>query len=409
MDQIARFEISQIIQRFLPEVESKGCLSGYQRSILKLISQCKTATLGGHKERCNHCHYTRIHYNSCGNRHCPSCKAVNKHKWLHDRKHDRLPVKYFHGVFTVPSELYKYFRYNKKRLYNLLFRSVRETLLAFGYDPKQGIGGKIGAICILHTWTQLMTYHPHVHCIIPAGGLTKNGHWKHAKSNGSFLFPVRALSRLFRGKLLAGIHEEFQSGHLNMSTDMLQSYRIVKDKLYKKEWVVYAKETFRGPQQVFEYLARYTHKICISNYRILKVDNKNVTFRYLDRKMDQSKIKTVQGSEFIKRFAEHILPKGFVRIRHIGLLSSRVKKMDLHSARKSLKATQPPQKIKVDTREFILMTKGKDIRRCPRCSKGEMIIIDVILPTIRGSPGSKSFRRIPKYRKIKMYTDTSAS
>jgi hypothetical protein len=254
-----------------------------------------------------------------------------------------------------------------------------------------------------------MTYHPHVHCIIPAGGLTKNGHWKHAKSNGSFLFPVRALSRLFRGKLLAGIHEEFQSGHLNMSTDMLQSYRIVKDKLYKKEWVVYAKETFGGPQQVFEYLARYTHKICISNYRILKVDNKNATFRYLDRKMDQSKIKTVQGTEFIKRFAEHILPKGFGRIRHIGLLSSKVKKMDLHSVRKSLKATQPPQKIKVDTREFILMTKGKDICRCPRCSKGEMIIIDVILPTIRGSPGSKSFRRIPKYRKIKMYTDTSAS
>jgi hypothetical protein len=146
MNQIARYEISQIIQSFLPEVESNGYLSGYQRSILKLISQCKTSTLGGHKEQCDHCHYTRIHYNSCGNRHCPSCKAVNKHKWLHERQHDLLPVKYFHGVFTVPSELYNYFRYNKKRLYNLLFHSVRETLLAFGYDPKHSIEGKIGAI-----------------------------------------------------------------------------------------------------------------------------------------------------------------------------------------------------------------------------------------------------------------------
>jgi hypothetical protein len=149
-----------------------------------------------------------------------------------------------------------------------------------------------------------MTYHPHVHCIIPAGGLTKKGHWNHAKSNGNFLFPVRALSRLLRGKLLAGIHEEFKSGRLKMSSDMIQNYRIVKDKLYKKEWVVYAKEAFGGPEQVFEYLARYTHKICISNYRILKVDDISVTFKYLDRKMNKSKIKSINGTKFIKLFAE---------------------------------------------------------------------------------------------------------
>jgi hypothetical protein len=402
MQKKIRYEISQIIQRFLPEVETQGGLSGHQRSILKLMSLCKTSALGGHKERCDQCHYTRIHYNSCGNRNCPSCQAVNKEKWIYDRQYDLLPVKYYHCVFTIPSELYIYFKYNKKPLYDLLFRSARQTLLAFGQDPKHGIAGKIGAICILHTWTQQMTYHPHLHCIVPAGGLTREGKWKHTKSKGDFLFPVRAMSRLFRGKLMAELHLMFKKGKLTMTTLMANQYRQVKDRLYKKEWVVYAEKAFGGPDQVLEYLGRYTHKICISNFRILKITNTHVTFKYLDRKANKQQTKTINGTDFIRLFAQHILPKGFVRIRHIGILASRVKKIDLDKARKCLGAPAPPPKVKMTTREFILLTTGKDPYICPCCGQGEMIITE-ILPPIRGSPINKPIIRfIAKGRKVNL-------
>ena len=366
---------------------------------MNLLSVCKTAALGGHKERCDHCDYSRIHYNSCGNRNCPSCQAVNKDKWIHDREYDLLPVKYFHCVFTIPSELYIYFRYNKKRLYDLLFRSVRETLLAFGLDPKHGIGGKIGAICILHTWTQQMTYHPHVHCIVPGGGLIQSGKWKHAKSKGNFLFPVKAMSRLFRGKLLDGLHKIHKAGKLKMTNSMANTYAQVKDKLYKKEWVVYSKWAFGCPDLVLEYLGRYTHKICISNFRIVKITQTHVSFKYLDRKANKSRLKTIKGAAFIRLFAEHILPKRFVKIRHFGILSSRSKKTDLAKARKCLGVIPPPPKRKMSTREFITMTKGKDPYACPCCGKGEMVII-VTIPPIRGSPVKQRIRKFAKDRKV---------
>ena len=365
----------------------------------KMLNVCKTSALGGHKERCDRCDFTRIHYNSCGNRNCPNCQGVNKEKWVHDRKYDLLPVKYFHCVFTIPSELYVYFRYNKKQLYDLLFRSVRETLLVFGYDPKHGIAGKIGAICILHTWTQRMTYHPHVHCIVPAGGITKDGKWKHARSKGNFLFPVKAMSRLFGGKLMAGLHELKKAEKLKMTTSMVSSYARIKDKMYKKEWVVYAKTAFEGPDQVLEYQGRYVHKICISNFRILKITQTHVTFRYLDRKANKTRFKVVKGTDFIRLFAEHILPKGFVKIRHFGILSSRSKKTDLAKARKSLGEPTPPPKKKMTTREFITITKGKDPYACPCCGKGEMVVIATI-PAIRGSPTKIRLRIFAKDRKV---------
>ena len=341
--------------------------------------------VSGHKERCDNCHYTRIHYNSCGNRNCPSCQAVNKEKWIYDRNRDLLPVKYFHCVFTIPSELYVYFRYNKKLLYNLLFRSVRETLFTFGYDPKHGIGAKIGSICVLHTWTQKMTYHPHIHCIVPAGGLSNNGQWKHAKSKGDYLFPVLAMSGLFRGKLMCGIHQLFKNGQLKMTHAMRNKHFFIKDKLYKKEWVVYAKKAFDGPDQVLEYLGRYSHRICMSNFRIISITQTHVTFKYQDRNAQKQCTKTICGVAFIRLFAEHILPKGFVKIRHIGFLAARVKKTDLEKARKSLGATCPAPKTKITTRGIIILTTGKDPYLCPRCGKGEMVIIEV-LPAIRGSP-----------------------
>ena len=328
-------------------------------------------------------------------------QAVNnrciQEKWIFDRQFDLLPVKYFHCVFTIPSELHPLFRYNKKLLYDTMMSCVKDTLLAFGYDRKHGISGKIGAILLLHTWTQQMSFHPHVHCIIPAGGLNRHGQWKQAKSKGDFLFPAQAMSDLLRGKLLAAIHQLFLDKKLNMSGQIKAQYWKTKNKLYNTNWVAYAKKAFGGPQQVLEYIGRYTHKICISNYRIMNISNKEVTFNYLDRKAKMSKTRTMKGTQFLKLFAEHILPKGFVRIRHIGFLASRVKKKSLASIRKSLSVRTPPAKPKLTTREFIKLTTGKDPYLCTCCNKGEMEII-AVLPSIRGSPASSFFRTFAKDR-----------
>ena len=395
------YPVSKIIQRFLSDVEASGGISAHQRSMLKLMSLCKTSALGGHRERCPQCNYHKKHYNSCGNRNCPNCQAVNKEKWIFARQYDLLPVTYFHCVFTIPSELYIYFRYNKKVLYDLLMATVKETLIAFGYDPKHGIGAKLGGILLLHTWNQQMGYHPHVHCIVPAGGLANDGQWIHAKANGLFLFPVFAMSALFKGKLLSGIHQLFKQGLLRLPADVKRRHWKTKQKLYKKDYVVNAKPAFGGPAQVLEYIGRYTHRICISNHRIIKVSDTHVSFRYLDRKKKLSKTKTVTGQQFIRLFAEHILPKGFVKIRHIGFLSSRSKAKDLMSIRKSLKLNAPPPKIKMTTKEFIIMTTGKNPHLCPQCGQAEMVITQVF-PPIRGSPTKIFHRPISKDRIVNL-------
>jgi len=251
------------------------------------------------------------------------------------------------------------------------------------------------------TWTQQLTFHPHVHCIIPAGGLNEKGQWSQAKSNGKFLFPVQAMSALFKGNLLHGIHQLFLDGQLNRNAQVKAQYWKTKNMLYSINWVAYAKESFGGPQQVLEYIGRYTHKICISNYRIENITDKSVTFRYTDRKANKSVSKTINGKLFLKLFAEHILPKSFVRIRHLGLLSSRTKKKSLALIRKSLSVFYAARKPNLTTRQFITLTTGKDPYQCPCCHKGEMVII-AILPTIRGSPASTFFRSFAKDRKIQI-------
>jgi len=397
----AKYNISKIIEQCLASLQSTSTLSGYQVSTLKLIQHCKTAQLGGHIERCDTCAYKRIHYNSCGNRNCPSCQGVNKEKWVFDRQYDLLPVKYFHCVFTIPSELHPLIRYNKKLIYDAMMRCVKDTLLTFGYDHKHGISGKIGAILLLHTWTQQINFHPHVHCIVPAGGLRSNGVWKQAKSKGDFLFPAQAMANLFRGKLLAAIHNLFLNKQLNMTAKLKRQYWIRKNKLYNTNWVTYAKKAFGGPDQVLEYIGRYTHKICISNFRIKNITNQDVTYSFLDRKNKCLKTKTIPDTQFLKLFAEHILPKGFVRIRHVGFLASRNKSRDLAIIRKCLNSPMPAAKPLLSTREFIILTTGKNPYLCPCCQKGEMVIISV-LPSIRGSPISSMFRTFAKDRIIQI-------
>ena len=391
------FYIRQIVQKFLPSL----VINAHQRSTLHLLGICKTSALGGHREKCNQCSFERFHYNSCGNRNCPSCQGVKKQEWIYNRMQDLLPVKYYHCVFTIPSELYIYFRYNKILLYNTLLQSVRETLMTFGKDPRYGIAGKIGGIQVLHTWTQQLQYHPHVHCIVPAGGLSHNGKWNHSCGNGLFLFPVRAMSVFFRGRFMAKLKAFFKLGKLSLPDQAIKNHHKTKELLYKKKWVVYAKRPFGGPEQVLEYLGRYTHKICISNYRIISVSDTHVTFRFQNRRKKKLSIKTIEGTQFLRLFAEHILPKGFVKIRHFGLLSARTKKKDLQLARKSLGVPSVIQRQKLSTQELIRLANGKNPYQCPNCQKGEMIIVQVI-PSIRGSPVKTPIRIKPKYRKIKL-------
>lgn len=388
---MSKFLFRDVVQQFLPQLIQDNSLNGHQRSTLHLIGMCKTVALGGHREQCDQCDFNRIHYNSCGNRNCPSCQGINKDQWIHNRQHDLLPVPYFHCVFTVPSKLHIYFRYNKKILYDLLMTTTRLTLDEFGLDPKHGIGAKIGGITLLHTWTQQLAFHPHVHCIVPAGGITQANTWKSSSKKPSFLFPVRAMSALFRGKFLAQLKVLIENNQISLPDNMSQNQQQTISELYNTEWVAYAKKAFGGPQQVLEYLARYTHKICIANHRIIQVNHTHVTFRYLDRKNKKSSIKTIPGLQFLKLFAEHILPKGFVKIRHFGFLASRVKKRDLEAIRKFLGVDNPDPPQKKSPREFITFITGVDPYFCPCCLKGEMVITTVI-PATRGSP-IRVFRR----------------
>ncbi|MBL4649857.1 MAG: IS91 family transposase [Aureispira sp.] len=382
--------ISRVFERFGLVVKQRYKLSKAQHKVLNLVGICQTGKLGAHKEKCNSCGYKKIHYNSCGNRHCPNCQGVKKERWFLDREYDLLPIKYFHGVFTMPSELRSLFRYNKKVLYNLLFKCSWETIKAFSLDRRQKMEAKAGMIGILHTWTQKMDYHPHLHCIIPSGGITEKGKWKTSKGKKHFMFSVRALSSKFKQKFLHHLVALFKAGKLrlppkDMMWNSVSKFYATKRKLYLKKWVVYAKESFGGAEQVLEYLGRYTHRIAISNYRILKVTSTHVIFKYLDRKKKSTARETVTGEEFILRFLQHVLPKGFTKIRHYGFLSSRSKGVDLPRIRKALKVKAPPVKKKLSSREVMLETQGKDPYLCPKCQEVEMVIVE-IMHGIRGSP-----------------------
>jgi hypothetical protein len=386
------YPIRDIFDQFGGVVKSEKWLNLDQLKALSLIGMCKTEKLGSHKEKCTSCGHKRVHYNSCGNRNCPNCQGINKEKWILARSADLLPVKYFHGVFTVPSELRGLFRYNKRLLYDLLFQCVKETLFEFSLGAKQKMEAKPGLISVLHTWNQKMGYHPHVHCIIPAGGINNKGEWKTSKGKDDFLFRVEALSAKFKQKFLILLAElvandevkfPVKDAHCSTKSDFYKTKGI----LYNRDWVVYAKESFGGPEQVMEYLGRYTHKIAISNHRIVKVSDTHVSFNYLNRSTNTVEIRKVTGAEFIQLFLQHVLPKRFIKIRHYGFLSTRSKKVDLAKIRKALKVENPPVKEDLSTRELVLKTYGKDPNLCPKCNKDTMVVVE-INGGIRGSPRS---------------------
>jgi len=348
------------------------------QEVIDTIQACRTSVLGGHLERCDACAFERIAYNSCGNRHCPKCQSMAKAAWLEARQAELLPVGYFHNVFTLPHEINPIALANKKLIFDLLFNDVAETLHEFARDPKHGLGGKIGFTALLHTWDQLIRPHIHLHCVIPGGALSPDGkRWIPSRDN--YLFPVKALSRLFRGKFLDHLRKAFTSGKLRFpgkaaSLGTQEGFSRLIRQLRGKEWTAYSKKPFASPEKVLDYLGRYTHRVAISNYRITNVADGLVTFRYRDRK-DDDKLKecTLPAPKFIHRFLQHLLPKAYVRIRHYGFLANRAKGTDLARCRQLLGlSAELPRPQKKTTQELLLKLTGEDLTKCPRCKKGTM-------------------------------------
>ena len=342
------------------------------------VEVCRTAELGGHIDECDECGHIRISYNSCRNRHCPKCQTLAKERWLDDRKSDLLPVGYFHVVFTIPEELNYLALTNQKEIYPILFKAVSETLLELGKDRKY-LGADIGVTTILHTWGQNLMYHPHIHCIVPSGGLSLDGsRWISSKKN--FFIPVKVLSRKFRGKFLFYLKRTYYDNNLKLIGDNeelreKQIFQCFIDRLYLKEWVVYCKPPFKSPEFVLEYLGRYTHRVAISNNRIVNLQNGYVTFKWRDyRDNNKQKYMTVTAEEFIRRFLMHVLPNKFVKIRHYGILSNRNRSTKLRKCRQ-LTGTilSVTSASKLSSSELLLKLTGMDLYVCPCCSKGRMV------------------------------------
>jgi hypothetical protein len=367
------YEVAQIIRDYGDDfVQKFQPLKQHQR-VLNALKICRTAALGGHVERCDNekCQHERIAYNSCRNRHCPKCQTTNRERWILARKEDVLDCTYFHVVFTLPQELNAFCLKYPKELYEILFQVSKETLFAFGNDPKH-LGAQLGLISILHTWGQNLSLHPHVHMIVPGGGFTKDNEWKNSASNGDFLFPIKAMTKVYRGK--------FISKFLTFLTDnKLRIELSLRRKLYDKNWVIYAKQPFKNAEGVVEYLGRYSHKIAISNHRIKSVQDGKVTFSYKDYAHGSvTKLTTLDATEFLRRFCMHILPPKFVKIRHYGFLSSRAKvKLKVHKMKAGI---LPDKTAKLSYAEITKRELGFDIEQCPCCKNGRMKTVLHFMP-----------------------------
>ena len=350
-------ELAEIVKRHGHRLAD---LSGQERRILRAIASCRTAALGGHVQTCDHCHHQRIAYNSCRNRHCPRCQGSACARWMADRAGELLPVEYFHVVFTLPDTFNALALGNKRGVYGVLFEAAAQTLLEVAANPKH-LGARIGFLAILHTWGQNLSLHPHIHCVVPGGGITPDGKWVACRAG--FFLPVRVLSRIFRGKFIGGLKRARAAGRLVGVEDDRGFDRLIDDSV-RRDWVVYAKPPFGGPEQVLKYLARYTHRIAISNRRLLSVDDRNVTFGFKDyARGNRQRTLTLDGAEFLRRFLLHAVPRGFMRIRHFGLLANRVRAQNLATCRQKIAAAVP----------VALAVAPPPLPRCPVCRLGHLI------------------------------------
>jgi hypothetical protein len=367
------FEVADIVRqhgdRFLET--HRAWVTGQHRRVLRAIAQCRTAALGGHRDRCDQCAQPALSYNSCRDRHCPKCLTAARNAWVTAREQELLPVGYVHLVFTVPEPLARLALANKRVVYDLLFRAAAATLLQVAANPKR-LGAAIGGLMVLHTWGQRLQHHPHVHCVVPAGGLSPD---RALHARPTFFLPVQVLRQVFRGKLVAGLRDAFHQGRLSFPGPLQSlatepAFRAFLRSLHRQAWVVYAKPPFGSPSHVLHYLARYTHRVAISNHRLVVVTDDTVAFRWKDyRHGSQIRTLTLDVDEFLRRFLLHVLPKRFVRIRYFGLLAPRCRTHDLATCRAALAVIPVPPAI-----EPTVPGQSRSTWPCPRCGAPMRIV-----------------------------------
>lgn len=381
-----RFELADIFNRYLDQFLQSHKISFLQRKVVRAIQVCRTKALGGHKRECDRCGYVEQSYNSCRDRHCPKCQGALRIKWVNARLHELLPVPYYHVVCTLPHTLNSLALYNKQIIYDIFFKAASQALLAFAKDPKY-LGAQLGLVAILHTWGQDLCYHVHIHFIVAGGGITFDGkRWRHLPYRKDFLFPAEAVSKVIKGKFRDLLDAAYQKGDLEFPDDLESltepiCFEHFKLDLMAQAWYCYAKKPFAGPEEVVKYLGRYTHRVAITNHRLLNIDNGQITFNYKDyRDGGQIKRKTLPVNLFIRRFLLHVLPKGFKKIRYAGLLANSVRQEKIETARQLLGvlAQQLPP-----TSSTLADMFGDDYDpdaadRCPSCKEGIMTITEVI-------------------------------
>ncbi len=381
---MARVELADIVRAHGAAYQRAHPLCRAQRRALRAIARCRTAALGGHRAVCTACGAERITYNSCRNRHCPKCQRVATERWLAARRREVLPIPYFHVVFTLPHTLNPLAQSHPRLIYQLLFQAAASTLTRFGRDRRQ-LGGDLGGTAVLHTWGQTLTQHVHVHCVVTGGALAPAGaRWIPARPG--FLFPVRALTKVFRGRYLAGLRRAFDRGELHCTGGLAAlaepaAVAAWLDELRQQAWVVYCKPPFAGPEHVLAYLGRYTHRVALSNDRLLAVLDGRVRFRWRDyADGDRVKVMELEVDEFLRRFLLHVVPDGFVRIRHFGLLANRRRAAALAQCRVLLRQPPPPVELPETVRDLMLRVTGLDIERCPVCQQGLLRQVERLAP-----------------------------
>ena len=373
-------EVADVLRLYGTKYQDTRPVSYEQQKVMRHIKVCRTALLGGHIEQCSNCGLERNAYNSCRDRHCPKCQTLVKEQWLNDRRAELLPCGYFHLVFTIPHALNPIILCNKRVTLNILFTAVNQTLQTFAKDPTWHLHGKLGFIAVLHTWSQTLMDHFHLHCLIPAGALSfTNDSW--IPAHESFLFRVASLAKEFKKRYLDYLATAYRKAKLIFTgqTEQFgspQEFAHLLESLFEASWIAYAKRPFAGPEQVLSYLGRYTHRVAITNNRILSIDNGSVTFSYRDRQHNNTlRIMSLPADEFIRRFLLHVLPRGFMKIRYFGFLAHINKKQAVALIRSLLGVTTKLEKTKETIPDMMLRLTGKDITCCPRCKKGTMTII----------------------------------
>ena len=384
-----KLEVADIFRRYGAAYREQhgASMSAAQRRVMTAIEVCRTAALGGHLERCDQCAYERNAFNSCRNRHCPKCQCLARAHWIQERQSELLDCEYFHVVFTVPEEIAAIAYQNKEVAYGILFQAAAETLKIIASDPKH-LGAEVGFFAVLHSWGSNLLFHPHLHCVVLGGGPSPDGQ-RWVSCRPGFFLHVKVLSRLFRRLFLESLQKAFDSGKLQFWTALeflreRNAFAQLVARLKDREWVVYAKRPFAGPQQVLDYVGRYTHRVAISNNRLLDIENDQVRFRWKDyRHGDQIKTMTLSADEFIRRFLLHVLPVGFQRIRYYGFLGNRYRKEKLEQCRHLLGMAAPDEQAnslpaEKDYRDRYEQVTGLSLHQCPQCRQGRMLVVEIL-------------------------------